>query len=77
MKTKLLAVMMMWLATIGSISGVATATTNPTTKRPTTSSTDAWAKNSGLTTDTQVSEIKWVWTAQREGSNGYSCRWWW
>ena len=69
MKTKLLAVMMMWLATIGSISGVATATTNPTTKRPTTSSTDAWAKNSGLTTDTQVSEIKWVWTAQREGSS--------
>ena len=64
MKTKLLAVMMMWLATIGSISGVATANA-----RPTTNSADAWAKNSGLTSDSQVSEIKWVWTAQREGSS--------
>jgi hypothetical protein len=41
------------LATIGSISGVATANT-----RPTTNSADAWAKNSGLTSDSQVSEIK-------------------
>ncbi|MBR4567814.1 hypothetical protein IKO18_05420 [bacterium] len=46
------------MATIGSISGVAMATTTPTTKRPTTNSADAWAKNSGLTSDSQVSEIK-------------------
>jgi hypothetical protein len=57
MKTKLLAVMMMWLATIGSTVGIATASTDID-----------WSAKEWLQWNTGVKWIQWVWEENRRGS---------
>lgn len=56
MKTKLLAVMMMWMAAFWSIIGVASA------------KTDSWASTAGLKGNTWVSWIAWVGESSRKWS---------
>jgi len=56
MKTKLLAVMMMWMAAFWSIIGVASA------------QTDSWASTAGLKENTWVSWIAWVGESKRKWS---------
>lgn len=56
MKTKLLAVMMMWMAAFWSIIGVASA------------KTDTWASTAGLKGNTWVSWIAWVGESSRKWS---------
>ena len=57
MKTKLLAFMMMWLATIGSTVGIATASTDID-----------WSAKEWLKWNTGVKWIQWVWEENRKGS---------